>query len=83
MKEINKLREWVERFKAYFNTQLEEAILRGESQLVIKTYYPYLQDAEEGSELHFHKVFKDFLREMDYNIIEEESDENKITISWE
>lgn len=83
MKEINKLREWVEKFKGYFNTQLEEAILRGESQLVIKTYYPCLQDAEEGTELHIHKVFKDFLKEMDYKIIDEETDENKITISWE
>ena len=76
---IKELKQWIERFKPYFNNLLEEAIKRGENKLTMETFYPYLKDTDEK---HIHKMFKDYLMFLDYNIVEEETDDNKITISW-
>ena len=76
------LKEWVERFKPYFNNLLEEAIKRGENKLTMETFYPYLKETESATEKHIHKMFKDYLMFLDYNIVEEETNDNKITISW-
>ena len=77
------LKEWIERFKPYFYNMLSGAILRGENKITIETYYPYLKDSDSITEKHIHKMFKDFLEDLDYKIIEEETNDNKITISWE
>lgn len=81
--EINKIKEWVERFKPYFNNLLDDAIKRGENKLTMETFYPYLKETESAIEKHIHKMFKDYLMFLDYNIVEEETNDNKITISWE
>ena len=48
----------------------------------METFYPYLKETESATEKHIHKMFKDYLMFLDYNIVEEETDDNKITISW-
>ena len=46
------------------------------------SFYPYLKETESATEKHIHKMFKDYLMFLDNNIVEEETNDNKITISW-